>query len=81
MSCLGTPAVTNVSRMSNTINPDFLAPLNKCRFETHCTSNCAIGTHPVPPVWNLLLAKWHCTGFWHITVVFRCKNHLSCTEY
>jgi len=80
MSCLGTPAMNKVSRMSKP-NLDFLAPLIKGTYVPHCTSNCAIGIHPVPPILDLLFANWHWLGFWHITVVFRCKHHLSCPEY
>ena len=73
MSCLGTRAVPNLSRMSGPINSGMCEPL--------CTSNSAIGIHPVPPILDLLLAKWHWTGFWHITAVFRSKHHLSCPVY
>ena len=81
MSCLGTAAVTNIAGMSNPINLDFLAPLNEGMYVPHCTRNCAIGIHPMQPIWGLLLAKWHWTVFWHITVVFRCKHCLSSPEY
>jgi len=80
MSCLGTPAVTIVSRMSKPINLDFLAPLNKATYVPHCTSNCAIGIHSMPYIRDFLLAKWHWTVFWYITAVFRCKHHLTCPE-
>ena len=73
MSCLGIRAGTNVPRMSNIMNPGTYEPL--------CTSNCTIGIHIMPPIWDLLLAKWHWTGFWRITVVFSSKHHLSCPEY
>ena len=73
MSCLGTRAVANLSRMSGPINPGVYEPL--------CTSNSAIDIHPVPPIWDLLLAKWHWTGFWRITAVSRSTHHLSCPEY
>jgi len=73
--------MTNVSGMSNPINPHFLALLNEGMYLPQCTSKYASGIHPMPPIWDLLLAKWHWTGFWHITVVFRCKSHLSCPEY
>jgi len=81
MSCLGTQAVTNVSRMSNPFNQDFLAPLYEGMYVPHCTSNCAIGIHAMPTIWDLLLAKWHWTCFWHITAVFRSKHHLSPPKY
>ena len=73
MSCLGTRAVTNVSRMSNPVNPGM--------YESLCTSKCTTGIHPVPPILDLLLAKWHWTCFWRITSVFRSKHHLSCPVY
>jgi hypothetical protein len=79
MSHLGTGSVTNVSTVNDRINADFLAPLNKGIYELHCTSNCDIGTHSMPPIWELF-AKWHWTGFWHITAVFCCEHHLSCPE-
>ena len=73
MSCLGTQALTNVSRRSN--------PINWGMYEPQCTSNCATGIHSMPPIWDVLLAKWHWTCFWHIIAVFHCKNHVSCPDY
>ena len=49
--------MTNVSRMNNPIDPNFLVPMNNGMYEPHCTSNCAIGSHIMPPIWDLLLAK------------------------
>jgi hypothetical protein len=81
MSCIDTPAVTNISRMSNSVNSDYLVPLNKGMYEPDCSSDCAIGIHTAQPIWDLLLAKWHWTIFQHITVVFTSKHHLPCAEY
>ena len=73
MSCLGTRAVANLSRMSGPINPGMYEPL--------CTSNSAIGIHPVPPIWDLLLAKMALDRFLAHNCGFRSKYHLSCPLY
>jgi len=59
----------------------YLHLYNKGMYEPHSTSNCAIGIHPMPPIWDLLFAKWHWTCFWHRTAVFPCKHHFPCAEY
>jgi hypothetical protein len=49
MSYIDTSAVTNVSRMSKSVLPDYLVPFAKGMYETHCTSNCALAFMPCHP--------------------------------
>lgn len=80
MSCIGTAGVTSISRMSKSLNLDYLVPLNNGMYEPDLAHTVPLAIIPRHP-YKFIVGKMALDIFPAQNYGFSSRHHLPCDEY